>query len=60
MWAVGTRDVVFRTTKSGVSEVTWGNLALNTLSLQIGLMLGPVLIMAVMLTKSLPSAFSNS
>lgn len=41
----------------GLSEVTWGNLALNTLSLQIGLMLGPVLIMAVMLTKSLPSAF---
>jgi sodium transport system permease protein len=41
----------------GLSEVTWVNLAVNTLSLQIGLMLGPVLIMAVMLTKSLPKAF---
>jgi sodium transport system permease protein len=41
----------------GLSDVTWVNLAVNTLSLQLGLMLGPALIMAVMLTKSLPTAF---
>lgn len=41
----------------GVSEITWSNLAANTLSLQLGLMLGPALIMAVMLTRSLRCAF---
>ena len=41
----------------GLSEISWTNLAANTISLQLGLMLGPALIMAVMLTKSLRSAF---
>lgn len=41
----------------GLSEMSWANLAINTLLLQLGLMLGPALIMAVMLTKSLRTAF---